>query len=54
MSACKKSCCWSPWDVCAKKKECGCHTSDPPIYQRLTQSEIDRANSVLQLKGQRR
>lgn len=53
MSACKKSCCWTPFQVCATKKECGCHTSERPIYERLTFEEITRANAVLQLKGKR-
>lgn len=54
MSACKKSCCWTPFQVCATKKDCGCHTSELAIFDRLTFDEITRANAVLKLKGRRR
>jgi len=27
MTPCKRGCCWTPMDgVCAKARECGCHT----------------------------
>jgi len=53
MSSCKKSCCWTPFQVCATKKECGCHTSEQPIYERLTALEIKRAESVLKFRRKR-
>lgn len=53
MSSCKKSCCWTPFQVCATKKECGCHTSEQPIYERLTAFELERATAVLKFRGKR-
>lgn len=47
MSACKKSCCWTPFQVCATKKECSCHMSEKSIYERLTALEVERAQSVM-------
>lgn len=50
VDVCKKSCCWSPFDVCARGKKCSCH------LQEINQKSIwDRQRAVLeQLRAESR
>jgi len=53
MSACKKSCCWTPYS-CARQHQCGCHTGHQPIRKRLSQLELERATALTTKKGKKR
>ena len=37
---CRKGCCWTPHDVCAKAGSCGCHMDE------RTRREVQAAESV--------
>lgn len=54
MSACKKSCCWSPFGVCGRRQTCGCHTGHQPIRTGLSPLELERATALTEKKGKRR
>lgn len=38
-SECKRSCCWTPFQVCGLKNQCGCH-ANPNGHRTLIRAQL--------------
>lgn len=52
--SCRKSCCWTPFGVCARAGSCRCHTETKAGLDRSVFDELERARSVREAKGKHR
>ena len=49
---CRRGCCWSPFGVCARGRECACHTG-VRVVERLSLDALVRAESFRTRPGNR-